>query len=176
MLVGHQPAPGRAGLAGGVPGRHPGCGQGRLPPLRDAPSSRPSAGRPATSTAGWSCTPTRSPTPCGGPSTRPTAGAGSSWSTMKSTASRRETVQSGARHREADPGRGGRRPVRSGGLDGGGMAPKELAASGSGLEEEMYDAAEEAGVRAGRRAAGRDHGAARAHGLRQLHAELRATR
>ena len=35
------------------PGGHPGRGQGGLPPVRDFPSSRPSAGPPGTPTAWW---------------------------------------------------------------------------------------------------------------------------
>ena len=54
---------------------------------RRPPSSRPSAGPPATPTAWWSCTPTPSPPPCAGPSTRPSAAGPSRTPSTGSTAS-----------------------------------------------------------------------------------------
>ena len=51
------------------------------------PSSRPSAGPRETPRAWWSCTPTPSPPPCAGPSTRPSGGAPSRTPSTRSTAS-----------------------------------------------------------------------------------------
>ena len=55
--------------------------------------SRPSAAPPATSTAGSSSTPTRSPARWSAPSPRPTAAARSSWPTTPRTASRRKAIK-----------------------------------------------------------------------------------
>ena len=62
--------------------------------LRSArpPSSRPSAGPPGTPTAWWSCTPTPSPPPCAGPSTRRSAAGRSRTPSTRPTASCPRTV------------------------------------------------------------------------------------
>ena len=59
---GHQPPPRGPRPARGGAGGHPRRRQGGLPALGARRSSRPWGGRPATSTGGWSCTPTPSPT------------------------------------------------------------------------------------------------------------------
>jgi excinuclease ABC subunit B len=73
-------------------------------------SSRPSAGRPATSTGRWSCTPTRSPTRCNGRSPRPTGGEACSRPTTPSTASTRS--RSARPLPTSSPTSGRRRPRR----------------------------------------------------------------
>ncbi len=150
----HQPACGRASTSprsrwspSSMPTRRASCAAGRR-------SSRRWAGRPATSTARSSCTPTTSPTPCSGPSRRPSAGGGSSRPTTPSTAStrRRSARRSPTSSRCCGPTTS-RHPCRAGTAAAGAgttwpaTSPSCPATSWAALirtlEEEMHQAATE---------------------------------